>query len=109
MSSTIVSGGAGESFDGEALLNECWASGETGGDLIGLSEMGDGGTNGKDSRMESARVEARDTTDEPDTLRSKPCACACACACASAYCCCSANVPAFPEDLGVTNRPIAVL
>jgi hypothetical protein len=56
-------------------LNDCWANGETGGDRIGLSEIGEGGTKGNDSRMESARVDV-DSTDEPDTLLSKPCACA---------------------------------
>ena len=39
--------------------------------------MGEGGTNGKDSRIESARVEAAERAEEPDILLvSKPCACA---------------------------------
>jgi hypothetical protein len=57
-------------------LNDCWANGETGGVRIGLSEIGEGGTKGNDSRIESARVDVEDSTDEPETLLSKPCACA---------------------------------
>jgi hypothetical protein len=39
--------------------------------------MGEGGTNGKDSRIESALVEAAERTEELDILLlSKPCACA---------------------------------
>lgn len=36
---------------------------------MGLSEMGEGGTKGKDSSIESARVEAADMTDELEILR----------------------------------------
>lgn len=68
----------GASFVDELPVKTCWPSGECGGDLMGLSDIGDGGTKGKDSRMESARVEAADKTDEFETLLflSKPCACA---------------------------------
>jgi len=50
------------------------ARGDTGGVRIGRSEIGEGGTKGKDSKIESARVEVADTTEDPDTLRwnSKP-------------------------------------
>jgi len=68
--------------DGAAELKVCWPRGDTGGDRIGLSEMGEGGTNGKDSRMESAR-EAEVMTEESEILRlgrSPPWACARACA-----------------------------
>jgi len=50
-------------------VKDCLARGDTGGDRIGLSEMGEGGTKGKDSRIESARVEAADTTEELEILR----------------------------------------
>lgn len=48
------------------VLNVCWPSGDTGGERMGLLEMGEGGTNGKDSRMESAVAEM---ADDPDTGR----------------------------------------
>jgi len=48
---------------------DCLPRGDTGGDRIGLSDMGEGGTKGKDSRIESARVDAADRTEELDTLR----------------------------------------
>jgi len=48
---------------------DCWPRGDTGGDRIGLSDMGDGGTKGKDSRIESARVDAADMTEELEILR----------------------------------------
>jgi hypothetical protein len=72
----------GASFMAELPLKTCWASGECGGDLMGLSDIGEGGTKGNDSRIESALVEAADKTDEFETLRflSKPWACARACA-----------------------------
>lgn len=42
---------------------------------MGRSEIGEGGTNGKDSRIESARVDVAERTEEPDILLvSKPCA-----------------------------------
>jgi len=36
---------------------------------MGLFEMGDGGTNGKDSRMESALVEAAEMAEDPEIGR----------------------------------------
>jgi hypothetical protein len=88
------------------ILDAGWF-GERGGDRAGLSEIGDGGTKGKDSRIESAVF---DIADEPDTrlFFSPPCACARACAWASARCCCCSNVPKFSAEGGVTNRPIVV-
>jgi len=53
----------------EAVVKDCCPRGDTGGDLVGRSEMGDGGTNGNASRIESARVEVADRTDEPEILR----------------------------------------
>jgi len=53
---------------GPPLLNDCCPRGDTGGDLAGLSEIGDGGTNGKDSRIESARVDVADIAEELDIL-----------------------------------------
>jgi len=54
-------------------LKDCLANGETGGDLMGRSDIGEGGTNGNDSRIESARVDVADKTDDPETLLiSKP-------------------------------------
>lgn len=54
------SGGAGGAsvvaFVG-ASLKVCCASGERGGVRMGLSEIGDGGTKWKPSRIESARVD----------------------------------------------------
>jgi len=52
----------------EGVVKDC-PRGETGGDLAGRSEMGDGGTNGNASRMESARVEVAERTEEPEILR----------------------------------------
>lgn len=77
---------------------------------MGRSEMGEGGTKGNDSRIESARVEAEETTEELDILLdlSRPCACARACAWASALCCCSSNDPRPLVD-GVTSLPMVVL
>lgn len=51
---------------GEACGKDCWLAR---GDRIGRSEMGEGGTKGKDSRIESARVEAADNTEELEILR----------------------------------------
>jgi hypothetical protein len=66
------SGGGGRRGEGgvdtwgaEAALNAGWFSGERGGDRIGLSEMGEGGTKGNDSRIESAVF---DIADDPETL-----------------------------------------
>lgn len=84
--------------------------GDTGGDLTGLSEMGDGGTNGNDSRIESP-TDADVTTDDLDVLWlvvSKPCAIACACAWARAICCCCSKVP-WALVGGVTSLPMVVL
>jgi hypothetical protein len=54
-----------------------WPSGERGGDLAGRFEMGDGGTKGNDSRIESARVDVPDMADDADNfLLCPPCACA---------------------------------
>jgi len=74
--------GRGVVGSGDWRLKVCLASGETGGERIGRSDIGEGGTNGKDSKMESARVEVAETTDDPDTLRvrSRPWAWARACA-----------------------------
>jgi hypothetical protein len=70
--------------------------------------MGEGGTNGKDSRIESARVEVAERAEEPDILLvSKPCACACAWAWARARCCCSCRELALAG--GVTSLPMVVL
>ena len=49
-----------------AFANDCCASGERGGVRIGRFEIGDGGTKGKLSRMESARVSV-DTTEDIET------------------------------------------
>lgn len=54
---------------GAGELKDCLPRGDTGGDRIGLSDMGEGGTKGKDSRIESARVEAADMTEELEILR----------------------------------------
>lgn len=72
------SGGAG-ALGAAVVLNAGWFNGERGGDRIGLSDMGEGGTKGNDSRIESAVV---DIADDPETLLffSPPCACARACA-----------------------------
>jgi len=51
---------------GEDWGKNCWPAE---GDRIGRSEMGEGGTKGKDSRIESARVEAADNTEELEILR----------------------------------------
>ena len=78
-------GGGGRLVDGvgalgsATLLNVGWFNGERGGDRIGLSDMGEGGTKGNDSRIESAVF---DIADDPDTLLLLPPLCACACACA---------------------------
>ena len=54
-------------------VKDCFDNGETGGDLIGRSDIGEGGTKGNDSRIESARVDVADKTDDPETLlTSKP-------------------------------------
>lgn len=57
-----------ELFDG--VLKACCASGERGGVRIGRSEIGEGGTNGKFSRIESARVDVELTTDARDIRES---------------------------------------
>lgn len=75
-------------------------SGETGGDLIGRFDIGEGGTKGNDSRMESAVAER---TDEPDVLRLL----SCSSLSANARLCCSSNVPR-PAVEGVTKRPMVV-
>lgn len=49
-----------------AFPNDCCASGERGGVRIGRLEIGDGGTKGKLSKMESARVSV-DTTEDIET------------------------------------------
>jgi hypothetical protein len=49
-------------------LKDCCPRGDTGGVLTGLLEIGEGGTNGKDSRIESARVDVPDITEEPESL-----------------------------------------
>jgi hypothetical protein len=49
-------------------VKDCLDNGETGGDLIGRSDIGEGGTKGNDSRMESARVDVADKTEDPETL-----------------------------------------
>ena len=88
-------------------LNSRWFKGEWGRDRTGLFEIGDGGTKGKDSRIESAVFEI---ADDPEIrlILSPPCACACACACARACCCCCCNVPGFSLVGGVTKWPIVV-
>lgn len=57
------------SGEAEPLVNDCCASGDAGGDLIGRSEMGEGGTKGKDSNIESARVDVAESTEEFEILR----------------------------------------
>ena len=52
---------------GRAELEDCWYRGERGGERTGREAMGDGGTNGKDSKIESARVDVVETTEVPDT------------------------------------------
>jgi hypothetical protein len=54
----------------EWAVNDCLARGDTGGVRMGLLEMGDGGTKGNDSRMESAPAEADVSTEDSDTLLS---------------------------------------
>jgi len=82
-------------------VKDCLANGETGGDLIGRSDIGEGGTKGNDSRIESARVDVADKTDDPETLLiSKPCA-------SRARPCWSCNPPT--PTVGLTNLPIVVL
>lgn len=51
-------------------LPKLFARGETGGVRMGLLDMGEGGTKGKDSKIESPPIEAAVTTEEPDTLLS---------------------------------------
>jgi len=80
-------------------VKECCANGETGGDRTGRSEMGEGGTKGKDSRIESAVAE---TTEEPEMRRLS------VWAWASARRCCSWR-GAPPSAEGLTSRPIVVL
>ena len=53
-------------------MNDCCARGDTGGDRIGRSDIGEGGTNGNDSRMESARVDVAERTEELEILQSRP-------------------------------------
>lgn len=75
-----------------ALLKACWASGERGGVRIGLSEIGDGGTKGKPSRMESARVDVELMTDERDMRVSSS---------SNARRCCSSSAPRMGESSDV--------
>lgn len=61
-------GGGVGTLDWIVGLEACWYRGERGGDRTGREAIGEGGTKGKDSRIESARVEVVDTTEVPDTL-----------------------------------------
>lgn len=54
---------------GAPVLNACCASGDRGGVRMGLSDIGDGGTKGNPSNIESARVEAALTTEDRSTIR----------------------------------------
>ena len=83
--------GTGEAGVGllKPLVNACCAKGDRGGVRIGLSEIGDGGTNGKDSKIESALVDVELTTDDrsrPDSSSS------------NARRCCNSICPFTPAD-----------
>lgn len=105
ISPVCVLGNSGRLGVGAAEPKDCWARGDVGGDRTGLSEIGEGGTKGKDSRIESARVESADITEELEILRlGKSTACA-SCALSNANCCCSSKLP----ELGVISLPIVVL
>lgn len=97
----------------DCVAENRWCRGERGGERTGSDEMGEGGTKGNDSRIESARVEVAETTEQPEIrLRSKPWARACACACAKANCCCSSRDAGWREvcaEAGVTSLPMVVL
>jgi hypothetical protein len=62
--------GAGELGSTVGVPTKSCASGERGGVRIGRLEMGDGGTKGNDSKMESARVELV-MTDESEIRRER--------------------------------------
>jgi len=59
--------GSGVGTSGRAGLQACWYRGDRGGDRTGREAMGEGGTNGKDSKIESARVDVVEITEVPDT------------------------------------------
>lgn len=102
------SGVSGGGFEGLTLLpeNACCARGERGGVRAGLSEIGDGGTNGKPSRMESARVEAELTTDARESLVSiSSMACRC---CRSSTPVGSAGVVALLDGTGETSFALVI-
>jgi hypothetical protein len=132
----LLLGGAGRSKSSSALastfvstvfgllMKDCWLrgeevggppkvccpSGETGGVRSGLFEIGEGGTKGNDSRMESALVDVAESMEDPDSLRLwfKPSASARAWAWAKALCCCCSKVPISPVD-GVISLAIVFL
>ena len=64
---TRGAGGGGVGTSDRTGLQACWYRGERGGDRTGREAMGEGGTNGKDSKIESARVDVVETTEVPDT------------------------------------------
>jgi len=69
--SVRLSGGDGNGEDGSLDLSsaDCGsANGERGATRTGRSDMGEGGTKWKDSRIESAFVEVVDRTDPLETL-----------------------------------------
>lgn len=95
-------GGGSRAESGGAVLlfvaKLCCARGERGGVRIGLFDIGDGGTKGKLSRIESAFVDADETTEASDIrlwFGSISCIARC--------CCCSSAPPPLPEA-GVLMR-----
>lgn len=78
---TIVELANGFGFEFEKA---CCARGDRGGVRIGLSEMGEGGTNGKDSKIESALVDVELTTDDLSRIPSIS---------SNALLCCDSNCP----------------
>ena len=73
MPNAFLSGGGGKAVSPVcSCSSDCeggWVTslGER-GLLVGMPEMGDGGTKGKDSRIESPPAEAAEKTDPPESL-----------------------------------------
>jgi len=73
MPSVFLSGGGGKSASSvfscsSDLEDDCEKSTGERGLLVGIPEMGDGGTKGKDSRMESSPAEAAERLDPLESL-----------------------------------------